>query len=176
VILIVSKSDNQSRFSAHPPPVGFDILTGDGERGGVVMQFLQGDIELLDHVQNEVGQQSTAVCIEKTIQGTSDAVIGELSGGAAKERREEGGSPFADRVQGGRGDDETAQQSAEGQLGIKAGAWVRRGKALCEQGGEAQAGEEVVDQGESGDRFGIQVEGGGLWHGVDISFVFEYNT
>jgi hypothetical protein len=50
------------------------------------MQFLQGDIELLDHVQNEVGQQSTAVCIEKTVQGTSEAVVGELSGGSAKER------------------------------------------------------------------------------------------
>ena len=111
------------------------------------MQLLQGDIEVLDHVQNEVGEQSTAVCIEKAVQGTSEAVVGELSGASAKEGRMKRGSPFADRVQGGRGDDEAAQQSAEGQLGIKAGAGVRRGKALCEEGGEAQAGEEVVDQG-----------------------------
>ena len=85
MILIVSVGDYQGRLSAHPPSVGFDIPTGDSERGGVVVQLLQGDIELFDHMQNEVGQQSTAVCIEKTVQGTSEAVVGELSGGSAKE-------------------------------------------------------------------------------------------
>ena len=38
------------------------------------------------------------------------------------------------------------------------------------------AGEEVVDQGESGDRFGIQGEGRGLLPGVDTSFISEYST
>jgi hypothetical protein len=67
MILIVSKSDYQGRLSAHPPSVGFDIPTGDGERGGVVVQLLQGDIELFDHVQNKVGEQGASVCIEKAV-------------------------------------------------------------------------------------------------------------
>jgi hypothetical protein len=36
-------------------------------------------------MQNEGGEQSTAVCIEKAVQGTSEAVVGELGGGTAKE-------------------------------------------------------------------------------------------
>jgi hypothetical protein len=36
-------------------------------------------------VQNKVGEQSASVCIEKAVQGTSEAVVGELGGGTAKE-------------------------------------------------------------------------------------------
>jgi len=133
------------------------------------VQFLRGNGELLEHVQDERRQKRTAVGVEQTIERTADAVVVELLRGTAKKQRVEGARPFDDGIQRGAGDGETAEESAQGGGGVHAAPGIRRGKAGGEQIGHVQPRQEVVDDGQCSDGLGVQVEGSTVWHGVDTS-------
>jgi hypothetical protein len=58
------------------------------EGGGIVVQLLQRDVELLDDMQNELSEHGVSVDVEQAIKGSADTVVVELaklSGRAAQE-------------------------------------------------------------------------------------------
>ena len=140
------------------------------------MQFLRGNGKLLDHVQDECGQQSAAVSVEESVEASTDAVVVELLGSAAQKQRMERLCPFDDRIQGGTGDDEAAKEGTESGDGVEVGARIGRGKVVGEDVGQVQTREEAVDDGEGGHGLGIETEGTVALHGVDTSCCLLYIT
>lgn len=176
VILVVAEENPQGGLSAHRSPVGLAVRSREGDGGGVVVQFLRGNGELLDHVQDERRQKRTAVGVEQTIEGPPDAVVVELLRAAAEEQRVEWARPFDDRIQRGAADDQAAEESAEGGDGVHAAARIGRGKVGGEQIGQLQPRQDAVDDGKCSDGLGIQAEGSITCHGVDTSMSLLYIT
>ena len=161
VILVVPEGDLQCGMAAYGGAIGCGVLSVEGEGGGVVVQLLEGDVELLDHVQNELGEHGAAVGVEESVEGSADTVVvelAELSGGAAQKRWKKCGGPFDDGIQGASTEDEALQECGEGDGGVELGTRIGRGEVAGEDLGEAQAGEELIDDGKGGDGGGVQRE------------------
>jgi hypothetical protein len=136
VILAVAKSDLQCGTAAYGGAIGCGVLSVEGKGGGVVVQLLQGDVELLDHVQNQLGEHGVSVGVEESIKGSSDAVVverAELSPGAAQQRGKEGGGPFDDGRQRASGEDEPLQECSEGKGGVEVSTRIQRGEVWWER-------------------------------------------
>ena len=130
------KSDLQCGTAAYGGAIGCGVLSVEGKGGGVVVQLLQGDVELLDHMENELGEHSVSVGVEESVEGSSDAVVvelAELSGGAAQQRGKEGGGPFDDGRQRASGEDEPLQECSEGKGGVEVSTRIQRGEVWWER-------------------------------------------
>ncbi len=98
VILVMAEGHDEGRLSPHER-AGCPIVGAvQGEARRVVVELRERDLELLDHVDHEIGQQGAAVGVEQPIQRPPDPIVVQESGLVGLEP-EQGGhpglSPFA---------------------------------------------------------------------------------
>lgn len=139
-----------------------------GDRRGVVVQFVERHVELADHVDDELREQRRAIGVEESIEAASHAIVFEGAPGRlgqAEQRRNAGLGPLGKGVERHASQGEVAHEHAERLTRRDAGAGMRPRQMLIEQGVEAEALEQAVDQGEPPDLLTVELEGGGGQHG-----------
>ena len=79
------------------------VVAKEGDSRGIVVQFVQADIEFVDHVRHDVDDQVGIECVEDAFQATSDAVVVEMFEFFRPEIEQLGSevsSPFGNSVNG----------------------------------------------------------------------------
>ena len=114
--------------------VGAGVGPAEGDRGGIVVQFVQGDAELLDDVRRHGQDQRGHVGQEQPVQGSSHAVVVEPADLLGRQAQGIGGmacGPFAHAVDRLAGDEQVAQQDQEGldRRELRAAVFRRQGGA-----------------------------------------------
>jgi len=60
------------------PPLGLGILTEQTDRGGIVVEFLQGHLELADGIDHASGEEAAPIGVEEAIERPPDLIIGDI--------------------------------------------------------------------------------------------------
>ena len=78
VVLVVAPGDGQPEPSPQGPlPVGRLVVAVEGDGGGVVVQFVEVDVELADGVGGDGQGQRGDVGVEEAVEAAADAVVVE---------------------------------------------------------------------------------------------------
>jgi hypothetical protein len=118
VVLVVAEGDRQ-RGTAEGPllAVGTGVRPANGNRGGIVVQLVQRDAELLDHVGRHGQDQRGHIGLEQPVQGPSYAVIVEPVDLLRRQVQDVGRvvrGPFAHAIDRPSRDEQIAEQDQEG--------------------------------------------------------------
>jgi hypothetical protein len=150
VVLRVAVDDGRRRAATHRAPGGGAVLPAESDRGRIVVQLIEAHAELLSDREHDRGEQCRAIGVEEPIERAADAVVAEmphLLPGEPEELRREADRGLLLAVDRFALDDDRAQQHAE-RGGVRHGAApIAGGHVVVQQRREAQALEEVVDQG-----------------------------
>ena len=142
VILVVAPGDRQAEPSPQRAlPVGVLVVPVKRHGRGVVVQFIERDVELADGVGRDVESQGRDVGVEEAVEGTPDAIIverGELLVGQAEPVRVVPRGPLADTVEGLARDEQVSERAGARPWPWERGTADPRAAGVC--GGTARCG------------------------------------
>ncbi len=79
VVFVVPPGDGRDQLAAEALfRCGVGIVTTEGDRGGVVVQLVQADVELADRVGHDLQDEARAEPSGERLQGPPDPVIVEV--------------------------------------------------------------------------------------------------
>ncbi len=116
------------------------------------MELREVQAELPDDLDHDRGQEGGAVGIEELVQGPPSPIVveeGHLPRGEAQEGRDEGAGPLLEGVDRPPIQEDVAQEDEEGAKGRESG--LRGAEAAGQEGGNASAVKEMVEDRESPD-------------------------
>ena len=135
VILVVAPGDREAELSPQRAlPVGVLIVPVKRHGRGVVVQFIERDVELADGVGRDVESQGRDVGVEEAVEGTPNAIIverGELLVGQAKPVSVVPRGPLANTVKGLARDEQVSQEQEQGRGGGDAGPPIHARAGVC---------------------------------------------
>ena len=138
---------------------GIGIGTVEGDRGGVIVQLVQVDLELCDHMGHQRQDHRGDVALKQAIETAADAVVVEgwqLSVGEPECLGSEPRGPFADAVERLAAEEHVLEQERDADRGsdpaASIGAWEVRAEKLV----EPHAFEESIDDGQGADPAGMK--------------------
>jgi len=167
VVLVVAERDDQRGSAPDQATRGVRVFAVEGQARRVVVQLLERDLELLNHVDHEGGQQRARVGVEQPIQGPAHAIVveqGDLLREQPQERGDPAARPFAQAVERGAGQDEVAREDAEGGARRQLRPGIGRGQMPLEEVVESEAPQDVVHEGETTEGVRDEREAAGLSH------------
>lgn len=162
VVLREAEGDRRGAAAADHPPLGAEVLSDEAHGGRVGVELVERDLERPRRGHERLGQEGAAVGIEEMVESAPDPVVAEgveLLCGESEKRRVEGGDRLVLAVDGLALDDEGAQERGE-RLGVGELAAAVGGDEALEEGVEADAGDDVVDDRERADTLGPQPHAG----------------
>ena len=167
MVLIVAERHDQRGPAPDQAAGGLGVLAVERQARGVVVQLLQRDRELLDHVHHEGGQQRVRVGIEQSIQGSAHAIVVEESD-LLRAQSQEGGDPpprpFPQPVERHAGQHEIAREDTESGTRRQLRAGVGRRQVARQELLESQAPQDVVHEGQAAEGVRDEREAAGLSH------------
>ena len=158
MVLVVTPGDRQPRLLA--PFLfqsGIGISTVQRNRGGVVVQLVEIDLELLDHMGRQCQDHGGDVTAEQPIETAPDAVVVErwqLGVGESECHRVEPGRPFPDAIQWLAGEEHVLEQERDANRGSDSTASIGAWKVCMEEFLEAHTFEEPIDDRQGTDAIG----------------------
>ncbi len=167
VVLVVAERHDQRGPAPDQAAAGLGVLAVERQARRVVVQLLQRDLELLDHVDHHGGHQGGRVGVEEPIQGPSDAIVvekGDLLGAQPQEGGGPPARPFAEPVERHAGQNEVAREDAEGRTRGQLRAGVGGRELPLEEVVEPEALQDVVHEGQAAEGVRDEREAAGLRH------------
>jgi hypothetical protein len=160
MVLVVTPGDRHPRLLA---PLfflrGIGVGAVESDRRGVVVQFVQVDLEFADHMGHERQDQRGDVALEQAIEAPPHAVVIErwqLSIGEPECLASIPRGPFADAVERIAAEQHVFEQERNASRGSDSapsiGAWEVRSQKLV----EAHALEQSIDDGQRADSVRVQ--------------------
>jgi hypothetical protein len=143
------------------------ILVGAGERHGgrIIVQLVEADLELLDHLTDDRHDQGGSDALEHAVEASAKAVVVQswevLAAQSEEVGREEGG-PVSDAIDRLARQQEIGEEHPQGGHGRQFGAGVILGEMLVEDAFELDALKDPLEQWQGADVVGAQLESLGL--------------
>ncbi len=160
MVLVVAEGDRQ-RGTAQVTLRGRGLGVGaaESDRGGIVVQFVQGDAELLDDVRRHGQDQRGHVGHKQPVQRASHAIVvqpREILGQKAQRLGSMAGRPFAHAIDRLAGKEQIAEQDQQRLDRRELGAAIFRRQCRAEEILQPHAPQKVVEDRQRADGGGAQ--------------------
>ena len=160
MVFAVAPGDGQRLLVAALPGLGgLGVGAEERDRGGVVVQFIETEVELLDDMADERQEERRPVAVEEEGQAAAHAVVVEgadVLGREVQQRRMVAGGPLTQAIERFSGQQQVLEENEETlgrwQFGTPIGA-RQMGLQECVQ---VESLQEVVEDGQEPDRAGSQ--------------------
>ena len=155
VVLGVPVSDDRGRLSPTPGAVGAAVGTVHADRRPVVVQLGGAHRELADRAEHDRGQQVGPVSIEQSVQCPTDPVVvhcSDLGLRHGEQCRVESGSPLTQRIQRFTAQNQVGDHQPDRGGRRQLGPAIDLTQGLVQQGGQAQAVQDVIHDRETTQR------------------------
>jgi hypothetical protein len=167
MILGVPVGDEGGALAPQAAALGLPVLATEMDGCGVVVQFIEDDPKGLSDSHDHLGEEGSTVCLEESVQCATDDIVvevGALAFRQAKSAWVKGSHGLLLAVDGLALDQQRTKQNPEGMGGRDPVAPIGGGNETFEQGVEAEAFDECVDEWQRSEALGVEREfGRGIW-------------
>jgi len=154
--LAVAVGDGRRRAASLSPFLArFDVSAEEGDRGRIVVQFIELHAKLLDHVPHDLQHQFVLTRLEQPIEAASQPIVGQRfarRAGEADQARRIPLGPFPDAVHRLAREHQVPHQHQQGGGGGDLHAWAVRRQVLAQQPLQLHPLQQAIDDRHGPDR------------------------